>query len=114
MSIIFGQAIRAKRKRHGITIPQLAKALGVSTGHVSNVERGKSGPFTEDQCMVAAKMFDMPFQSLWIVACAHITAAKHGRELGDKVAAAFADMPQYVRETIAALTMIEWRNHDPR
>lgn len=39
-----GAAIRAIRKRKGLTIPQLCKGTGLSKGFISNVENNKTSP----------------------------------------------------------------------
>lgn len=37
----FGAALRSERKKHGLTMPQLAKLSGVSKSAISSIERGQ-------------------------------------------------------------------------
>jgi transcriptional regulator with XRE-family HTH domain len=51
-----GQEIRDLRKRRGATILDLARAIGKSTGYVSQVERNRSTPSVADLHKVAAAL----------------------------------------------------------
>ena len=51
-----GQEIRDLRKRRGATILDLARAIGKSTGYVSQVERNRSTPSVADLQKVAAAL----------------------------------------------------------
>lgn len=37
----FGSALRSERKKHGLTMPQLAKLSGMSKSAISSIERGQ-------------------------------------------------------------------------
>jgi transcriptional regulator with XRE-family HTH domain len=51
-----GQEIRDLRKRRGATVLDLARAIGKSTGYVSQVERNRSTPSVADLHKVAAAL----------------------------------------------------------
>jgi transcriptional regulator with XRE-family HTH domain len=51
-----GREIRDLRKRRGLTILDLAAAIGKSTGYVSQVERNRSAPSVADLQKVAAAL----------------------------------------------------------
>lgn len=51
-----GQEIRDLRKRRGATVLDLARAIGKSTGYVSQVERNRSTPSVADLQKVAAAL----------------------------------------------------------
>ena len=51
-----GREIRSLRKRRGLTILDLAAAMGKSTGYVSQVERNRSAPSVADLQKVAAAL----------------------------------------------------------
>ena len=51
-----GREIRNLRKRRGLTILDLAAAIGKSTGYVSQVERNRSAPSVADLQKVAAAL----------------------------------------------------------
>lgn len=51
-----GREIRNLRKRRGLTILDLAAAIGKSTGYVSQVERNRSAPSVADLQRVAAAL----------------------------------------------------------
>jgi transcriptional regulator with XRE-family HTH domain len=51
-----GSEVRNLRKRRGLTILDLAKRIGKSTGYVSQVERGVSTPSVADMQKVAAAL----------------------------------------------------------
>jgi transcriptional regulator with XRE-family HTH domain len=55
-----GQEIRDLRKRRGATILDLARAIGKSTGYVSQVERNRSTPSVADLQKVAAALGVQP------------------------------------------------------
>ena len=51
-----GQEIRGLRKRRGLTIVELAAAIGKSTGYVSQMERNRSAPSVVDLEKVATAL----------------------------------------------------------
>lgn len=63
-SEIVGKNIRRIRKSKGITIIQLAKALGYSIGKLSNIENGKREKFPYDELVEIAGALDVPVEEL--------------------------------------------------
>lgn len=53
-----GQDIRALRKARGLTLTQMAAAIGRSTGWLSQTERGRTAPSVRDLGQIAA-LFDL-------------------------------------------------------
>jgi transcriptional regulator with XRE-family HTH domain len=51
-----GREVRSLRKRRGLTILDLAAAIGKSTGYVSQVERDRSAPSVADLQKIAAAL----------------------------------------------------------
>src|SRR5258708_8078605 len=51
-----GREMRNRRKRRGLTILDLAAAIGKSTGYVSQVERNRSAPSVADLQKVATAL----------------------------------------------------------
>jgi transcriptional regulator with XRE-family HTH domain len=50
----FGEKLRTLRKRHGMTLKELAQALGLNAhSHISELESGKSKPTSEFAVKVA-------------------------------------------------------------
>lgn len=41
---LLGQRLRTTRQRSGLTLPQASVACGLSTGHLSDIERGRGLP----------------------------------------------------------------------
>ena len=67
-----GADLRALRKARGLTLTDLAEALGRSVGWLSQVERDKSEPSISDLRQIA-KCLDVPMSMLF----AHSTAPSH-------------------------------------
>ncbi|SNX71099.1 XRE family transcriptional regulator [Cereibacter ovatus] len=76
-----GDDIRALRKARGMTLAQVAAALGRSVGWLSQVERGQSVPSVQDLGRIA-ELFDLNISFFFR------SAARHPQEQGRIVRAA--------------------------
>lgn len=56
----FGSWLNRSRLEAGIRLADVADALGCSVSYVSDVERGRRGPFRFSQLRVLAEAFGMP------------------------------------------------------
>jgi transcriptional regulator with XRE-family HTH domain len=54
MDTLFGDLLRKLRAKAGFSVGDLARHLGYSVVYVSDVERGRRGPFEEDKIREAA------------------------------------------------------------
>lgn len=52
----WGQAIRAQRRRHGMSVSELANRVGVSRPTVYDWESGKAAPHPERHVAIAAAL----------------------------------------------------------
>jgi len=60
----FGEKLRALRMRHGMTMQQLADALGyTSTGHISDIETNRRQP-TAELAVKTALLFNVTTDQL--------------------------------------------------
>lgn len=55
----FGEFIAERRKVNGLLYRDIAKALGVSTVYVSDIEKGRKNSFKKDKLEILAAMFDL-------------------------------------------------------
>lgn len=62
--LTLGADLRALRRARGVTLAQMAQALGRSVGWLSQVERDKSEPSITDLRQMAAE-FDVPLSTLF-------------------------------------------------
>ena len=60
MSEAFGPFLRSIREKLGKTMRQVADLLGVSVVYISDIERGRRNPPSEDKIRAIAKFFQMP------------------------------------------------------
>lgn len=58
-----GERLRARRRRLGLTIAQVAERAGLSLPYVSNLERGRGNP-TLDVLKSLAEVLDLPLAQL--------------------------------------------------
>lgn len=56
--------LREYRKSHGLTMAQLAKEIGVSSGMISDIENGKSKNTTIWTILKLADYFNIPIEDL--------------------------------------------------
>lgn len=56
--------LREYRKSHGLTMAQLAKEIGVSSGMISDIENGKSKNPTIWTILKLADYFNIPIEDL--------------------------------------------------
>ena len=61
---MLGEALRLIRVFHDLRQTELAKRLGISQSHLSDVERGTRAP-SNDLVMRYAQEFDLPVSSIW-------------------------------------------------
>ena len=64
MSESFGPFLRSIREKLGKTMRQVADLLGVSVVYISDIERGRRNPPSEDMIKAIAKFFQMPPDAL--------------------------------------------------
>jgi transcriptional regulator with XRE-family HTH domain len=60
----FGELIRARRRVLNKSLQDVAKAVGVTVVYVSEVERGKRPPFTNERLPALAKVLEMDIDDL--------------------------------------------------
>jgi len=60
----FGQTLRVMRTTAGLSLRELAKRLGVSPAYISQVERGKARPPTDERIRQIEKILALPAGSL--------------------------------------------------
>src|SRR5579862_4598867 len=58
MGTVFGELLRDLRFKAGYSVGALARHLGCSTPYVSDVERGRRGPFDENKIRKAASFLN--------------------------------------------------------
>lgn len=61
---MLGEALRLIRVFHDMKQTELARELGVSQSHLSDVERGEKTP-SHELVEKYAKLFDVPVSSIW-------------------------------------------------
>lgn len=64
----FGAWLREARAQAGVTLADVAGALGCSVSYVSDVEHGRRGPFDFRKLRVLAEAFGVPFAGVLEVA----------------------------------------------
>lgn len=66
----FGELIRTSRRRLNKSLQDVANALGVTVVYVSEVERGKRPPFTQERLPALAQVLELDLDELKTVAWA--------------------------------------------
>ena len=61
---MLGEALRLIRVFHDRKQVELAKELGISQSHLSDIERGEKTP-SQDLVAKYAQVFDVPVSSIW-------------------------------------------------
>lgn len=61
---MLGEALRLIRVFHDRKQVELAKDLGISQSHLSDIERGEKTP-SQDLVAKYAEVFDVPISSIW-------------------------------------------------
>ena len=103
MNQTFGQQLRDYRKSKGLRIDAVAEHLGISVGHLSNIERGKAPPLPRDLCSKFEMKYGPAPAKLWRTLNQEIKAHNRAADLAQKLKSGYMKMPPAVRDAVEAL-----------
>lgn len=84
----FGKFLEAKRKENKMTMRELAKKLGYTPPHISDVEKGRRGPFDITKLNLLVEILDLNKQE----------AAKMMELAGEYKDEIAPDLPEYIKK----------------
>lgn len=103
MKPTFGQLLRSARKTADVTIPQVAEHLGLSTGHISNVERGTAAPLADDKIIALGPLLKVNPNYLRARASDERAIHRRARRLATLLKERYMSMPEHVQGALALL-----------
>jgi transcriptional regulator with XRE-family HTH domain len=105
MTATFGKEFRDLRKQKGKTLADVAEALGISVGQLSNIERGKVRPLTNVQCITVAKYLKCSYMDMMCLAQQEHRVWDRAEKLAKTLVARAQTMPDWMFDALEKLIL---------